>query len=823
MNRRGRFPLLCVVTAAAALPLPALADQDPLEVVTLSNRADLVSGGDALVEVRVPWSVGLDRVSVRLNGMDVTAGLTRDSAGHALRGLLTGLLVGENHVVAHADMRHGKGRGHGRDLTSFLKITNHRIGGPILSGTHIVPFFCATTLPQPATAASPATNASGLSTPAVDEQCNVATEYKLYYRTTTAGCSFAIPDPSPGVPFGSTNPPQTANPPANGCFRPYTVGAPAPADMATTTTDAGVTVPYIVRVERGTMNRGIYDVAVLFDPSRPWTGTAPQPQWNGKVLYQFGASTGQPRRQFRPATAWTNDTALSRGFMVAANSMTDSATNSNRVMMTETVMMMKERIGDHYGPIRFTIGSGCSGGSINSNMNASIAPGQLDGVTVSCTYPDSETTGVEVGDCVVLVEAYQKPQWLALMSGLTPAEANAKKAAINGHPDQTGCHGWYNAFGSNGKVGNYVQRLVISNATGAIAAPGAMTNNCQLPIGMVYDPVTNPTGARCSAWDWAASIFGKPDGIRANDSRDNEGVQYGWKALKAGTITAEEFVTLNEIVGGTDKDANLQAARTVADLDALRVAYRAGIVMSGRNLAKTAVIDLRGWDDSALVVAPGNTSASTIPIHYVWRSFSIRERLDREYGDHGNQVMWRFGRNGLLPSAATTLDAFLTMDAWLTALKSDDSRATIEKKVRRAKPANAFDWCLLSNDATQSNRITDPAVCDADPFLRPSSSPRQVAGSPLSENILKCRLKRLDADDYAPATFTPAQWARLQAVFPNGACNWNARGIGQRNALSPLTFSDGPGGKVLPRAPESFPHASNRDRDRDDNHDDHDD
>ena len=64
--------------------------------------------------------------------------------------------------------------------------------------------------------------------------------------------------------------------------------------------------------------------------------------------------------------------------------------------------------------------------------------------------------------------------------------------------------------------------------------------------------------------------------------------------------------------------------------------------MSGRQYAKTAVIDLRGWDDAG-------TSPPGIPIHYQWRSFSIRERLDREYGDHGNQVMWRFS-NGLLPA-----------------------------------------------------------------------------------------------------------------------------------------------------------------------------
>ena len=170
---------------------------------------------------------------------------------------------------------------------------------------------------------------------------------------------------------------------------------------------------------------------------------------------------------------------------------------------------------------------------------------------------------------MLLVEAYQKPAWLSLMAstGQTQAQINAKKAAINGHPDQTGCHGWYNAFGSNGKVGNYVQRFVVNNTTGALcrAGPGAPTNNCQLPFALVYappDPVTdspgNPTGARCSAWDWAQSIFGQGRRPRGRDeTRDNVGVQYGLKALLSGAITTEEFVTLNEIVGGVDKDSEL--------------------------------------------------------------------------------------------------------------------------------------------------------------------------------------------------------------------------------------------------------------------------
>ncbi len=785
------------LAAAVCLTLLAGCGSDSFDgpqIRTLSNRADLVSDGDVLVELTLPEGASLSTLKVDVDGRDVSSSFALRS-GRVL-GLVTGLAVGRNVISARTE----------GSSTGELVVTNAPRGGPILSGAQINPFYCATPTPQPMNGNVPATNASGLSGQPVDAKCNIPTEFKLYYRTTAANCSFALPDPSPAVSPTATTAPAPATPPANPCFKPFDPAAAAPADLATTTTGAGLTVPYVVRVERGTMNRGIYDVAVLYDATKPWTATAPQAQWNRKILFQFGASTGQPRRQARPQIAWTNDAALSRGFMVVGNSMSDSAQNSNRVMVTETVMMMKEHLADAYGEVRHTIGTGCSGGSIVSNMNASIAPGQLDGITISCAYPDSDTAGIEVGDCVLLVEAYQKPAWTALAGGMTQAQLNAKKAAINGHPDQTGCHGWYNAFGGNAKAGTYFARTVPSanNATGAIAQSPTLTNNCQLPNAAVYDPVSNPGGPRCNTWSWSESIYGKVPGTAfARDTRDNIGVQYGLKALQSGAITAEEFVTLNESIGGLDRDSNLIAARNAADREALDISYRSGIVLSGKQLAKTAVIDMRGWDDSALLRPPGNAAPPASPIHFVWRSFAIRERLDREFGNHDNQVLWRFGRNGLTPSAEMSLEALLTMDNWLTAIKADTGNAPIEQKVRSAKPAEAFDYCLLSDDTAQATKVTDKARCDADMFLKPSASPRQVAGGPLAENVLKCQLKPLAFTDYGVVAFTALQQSRLAAVFPTGVCDWSKPGVGQQDAVSPLTFAAGPGGQPLPAAPVS--------------------
>jgi hypothetical protein len=446
-------------------------------------------------------------------------------------------------------------------------------------------------------------------------------------------------------------------------------------------------------------------------------------------------------------------------------------------------------------------------------MNLSIFPGLLDGVVTSCTYPDSETTSLEVGDCTLLVEAYQKPQMTSVWTGLTQAQINVKKAAINGHPDQSGCHAWYNAFGSNGKAGVYNQRLVLNNATGAITQQAAQTNNCELPNSAVYDPA-NPTATatlpRCNAWSWAESIWGKvPGSPAARDTRDNVGVQYGLNALFNGLITPEEFVTVNEVIGGTDRDSTPRAARTEADAEALDIAYRSGIVASGRNLAKAPIIDLRGWDDSNITVPPGQTAGTnSIPIHHQWFSWAIRDRITRDAGDAANQALWRFARTGLAAPGTLGNDAFLAMDKWLADLVATSATAgTIEARVRATRPVSGTfdtrDFCLLPSDTAQTTRVMDQAVCDADPFLRPASSPRQVAGGPRAEDVLKCQLKPLVRASYTGITFTDAQFARLQAVFAGGVCDFTKAGVGQQAATTPLTFRAGPGGVTMPAAPTS--------------------
>jgi len=775
-----------------------------VQIKTVTNRADLVSDGDALVQLVTPDGSARG-LKVALNGADITSAFSVQPDGRII-GLVTGMTVGTNTINANASAA----------SSGQLTIVNAPRGGPVLLSAQAGPWVCATPKPTVGSGNTPSTNASGLSTNAVDAQCNIATEYKLFYRTTKAvsinngvdgGCLFVLPDPSPTT----TN----ANPgtPANSCFQPYVAGTTPSASVASTTTAGGVTMPYIVRVERGTLNRGIYDIAVLFDPNAPnWTATTPQKQWNRKVVYSYGASTGQPRLQFRTEQNWADDTALSKGFMVVDNSITDSLYNSNRVLAAETTIMMKEYIGDHYGEIFYVMGNGCSGGSIGQNTVSSIYPGVLDGIQPSCDYPDSVTTGIEVSDCVLLSNFYATPAWSGLQTGLTQAQINAKKTAINGHVDQTACHGWYNLFGSNNYPGNYTP-LGVVDTVGTIGPIGLPKNNCLLPASQVYDPVTNPTGTRCGDPDLAAAVWGTtvnalaPSGKRALTTNDNVGVQYGLKALLAGKISAEEFVTLNEKIGGTNTDNVFTAARSVADAGALTIAYTAGIVASGINLGQVAIIDARGYDE-----VYGDLAAGQYGIHQYWRSYSERARLLNEAGSHANQVIWRTGYAltpvGPQQTAAITTASFQTMDTWLTNLMTAAPKTGInsphtQAQVVAAKPAAAVDLCYLSTDLTFSNKITDPKVCDADPRLVPKASPRQVAGGPVAENILKCQLKPIAQSDYSPVVFTAAQLARLQAVFAGGVCDFSKPGVGQVSPTAPMTFKAGPGGAPLGASPVS--------------------
>src|SRR5262245_18229365 len=71
-----------------------------LEIRTLSSRPDMVSGGDALVEVKAPAGARLNDLTLTLNGKDVTSRLKLDASSGGFRGLMCGMVGGESTTIA---------------------------------------------------------------------------------------------------------------------------------------------------------------------------------------------------------------------------------------------------------------------------------------------------------------------------------------------------------------------------------------------------------------------------------------------------------------------------------------------------------------------------------------------------------------------------------------------------------------------------------------------------------------------------------------------------------------------------------------------------
>ena len=148
--------------------------------------------------------------------------------------------------------------------------------------------------------------------------------------------------------------------------------------MAQTTTTEGKTVDFIVRVEKGTINRAIYQIAFRHQPGNvlpdPWTRA---PNWNGRLVYLFGGDCKAGYRQGTLMAAALSESILAHGYAMAASTLNVFGNNCDDVISAETTMMVKELFIKKFGVPLHTIGIGASGGSMQQHLLAQNYPGQI--------------------------------------------------------------------------------------------------------------------------------------------------------------------------------------------------------------------------------------------------------------------------------------------------------------------------------------------------------------------------------------------------------------------------------------------------------------
>ena len=745
------------------------------EIEILSSAPDQVTGGDV--------RIALDRPAGHLSSLFTANGKLVASTAFRQDGqleyLIDGLSEGENTLQAW-HFRFHQGRFF-LQPGGQVELVNHPITGPVFSGPQQHPFVCSVASefgiqPKVDSDTPPGFRVYGDDGSVIgySRNCSIDSFVTWHYRTT------------------------------GGNWAGWPADGSRPEDLATTVTIDGDEVDFVVRVDRGTINRFIYSYAMLANPDLIGTSTADHDtsRWNGRLLYHFQGGVGIGHTQGR----WSSSRAmkamvLGLGHAIAYSTGTRTGEHYNLQVGGETALMTKEGFVERYGVPDYTVGLGGSGGAIQQYVYGQNHPDLIDAAVPERSYPDMVTQTIHVGDCELL-EYYMdatdrdNPFW----------QTTANRSLLVGF-NATNLFG--NPFGE------------AQQALGYAAAPG-MTECVPAWRGLSplalnphygaadnaehYEPLTDIMAIEWTHMDDLRNIYGVGDNGFARRAVDNVGVQYGLRAFVEGKIDAEQFLKLNASVGGwmpaeemvqegypflgdaTPEnfdpwshrnimlgDGSAPAPRHSGNLEAIAALYESGQVFHGQ--IDMPVLDIRDWLEPVLDMHNSN------------QSFASRQRILDYMGNADHQVIWFAGIGDEPPYQIGKFDlertALEVMDDWMANIRANPGQSIVENR-----PEDAVDACfrydgevIAAGDDVWAGKLDGgPEGACAEAFPTWTTS-RIEAGAPITGAVFKCQLKpvsqALGDGTYGERQLTPAQIGRLEQIYPQGVCDYTLPDAGR--------------------------------------------
>jgi hypothetical protein len=732
---------------------PGTPASERFAVRVVSSAPDQVTGGDARVHVTVPHTVPLHQVRITVNSADQRDRFALIPGTRTLTGVVSGLVVGDNalHVAAN-------GNGRGRPDPVHATLVNFPLTGPVFSGPHQYPFVCNTVaqgLGQPIAddtqTGTRVVDANGQQV-GLSRNCSVPRQVRFLYRST------------------------------GNSWKDYTPGMVRPVDMAQTTTIDGRTVDFVVRQERGTINRFMYSIAALApDDTGPWQ--AGRSAWNGKAVFRFEGGVAIGRTQGSYNGAALDPMPLGRGYAVLFSTGNRTSTHYNLIVGGETALMVKERFVELYDVPKYTVAIGGSGGAIQQYVYAQNHPGLLDGGIPQYSYPDMVTQTVHVGDCELL-EFYMdvldaaNPKWKTwsnrtILQGMAASDTVLNPYTGN-RPGNTECiNGWRGLsplalnplFGQAPNQANFVPQSAV--------LPGGSTEWTH------FADIVNVVGKGADGY--------------ARRYWDNVGVQYGLRAVASGQISGAEFLRLNGAIGGWKQPGAMvqegqpfvpvggfdpwssrnqvfstnpaaPAQRYLGNVEAMNAVYRSGLVFRGD--IDIPIIDWRHYLEDEL------------DMHNSHQSFASRKRMLNVDGDASNQVVWFTDVVNPAQRFDQTPEALEVLDEWLENIRANPSGG-----VAGNKPPRATDRCfddkgqqIAAGSNVWDGVIDGKAAGACTQKFKLYSTSRRVAGGPFEQSLFKCQLMPVSTaiarGDYGAWQPNAAEVAALNAVFPGGVCDY---------------------------------------------------
>jgi len=581
------------------------------------------------------------------------------------------------------------------------------------------------------------------------------------------------------------------------------------ADDVEAITINGQTVPFVVRLEIGTINRHIYIIALLRGPNDTHE-TPDLSYWNRKLIYQLRGGVGIGRRQGRIDPNYIPDrrsVELQQGYAVVHSTANQTSTSYDIELAEDTMARVKRQFAARYGEPTYTIGLGKSGGAIQQYLIGQNRPGLLDAGIAMYSFSDTVTQITRVMDCELLEYYFDVVD------------------ADNDKWQKWSQRSWIEGFNARDDLPNQFEKFRALQAVSLGQWPSWSNGQteCTQSWRNLTPHVANPRYTYFASlfapsvekqvpftyWDNQKRVYGTDENGLARRTFDNVGVQYGLAALKRRQITIAEFLDLNDKIGGwkpavdmtrerfwhsggaqsdladlsvwshhnmtATASSDLPAPRSEGDVDAMTAAYRSGNVFLGE--LSMPVIDFRHYLEPEL------------DMHHSLESFSTRLRMLRGQGHADSQLIW-FAQLPYSPLG----DALHLLERWLENMRADESLTIAD-----ARPSDATDRCfddtgqLLASGSTVWNGAwngkDDGACMQHYPIY---SNPRLVAGDDFAGDIFKCYLQSVDAAIacglYAPVDVT-AHRDELQRVFPSGVCDYSRGDVARpddvmRNSLT---------------------------------------
>ncbi|TDT37771.1 hypothetical protein DES49_2731 [Halospina denitrificans] len=776
--------LSATITAALSLGSAAALAKGPpqlppghsknIGISVLSSAPDQVSGGDARIAIEAPPGQR-KKLSLTLNGEPVDLGRV-EGGQRRIESVIEGLERGDNELnLSHE--RFGQ--------VQTLTLTNHPITGPIFSGPQQSPFICMTPHefgiePQVDSEDPPGFkvyNDAGDTVIGYSTNCSIEPFITYSYRTT------------------------------DGEWRDWPEDGERPDDLAQTETIDGNTVDFVVRVERGTINRFIYSYAMLVDPDRigddedgPDTS-----RWNQRLVYQFqgGVAIGHTQGEWAQRLAMNED-VLGLGHAIAYSTGNSTDVHYNLQLGGETALMTKERFIERYGVPDYTLGLGGSGGAIQQYVYGQNHPDLLDAAIPQRSYPDMVTQTIHVGDCELL-EHYMdatdrnNPFWQVTDNRSLLVGLNATNFLGNPFYDVQRALGFAAAPGMTECVPAWrgLSPLVLNPNFGSV------------PEMQRWAPQSDIADIEWTHMDDLRNIYGVGDDGYARRAVDNVGVQYGLKAFRNGEIGAEQFLKVNAKVGGwkpSDEavqegfpfigdptpanfdpwsrrnmmlsDSNEPAPRHEGNLEAIRSLYETGMIFHGD--IEIPILDIRDYMEPIL------------DMHNAHQSFATRQRIRNEMGTAEHQKIW-FSGIGPRPYPGSqfnmTLRALKVMDEWMGNILRNPKQS-----IAKNRPEAAVDTCfgyqgdiIAAGKNVWSGILDDGGEGACTREFPVYTTSRIEAGGPITGDVFKCQLKpvseALNDGTYGSHSFTPEQVERLQAIHPEGVCDYDRPSAGRPASL----------------------------------------